>query len=106
LQQGTKTPNVWPLTALYLSQYTTYALHLLLLLLLPFCLSQYTVHALLLLLLLQVRLGPLTPQAVQCLRHLKDFFNVMFDMKTERNSSTIFLTCIGFGLKNMNRKVT
>jgi RNA 3'-terminal phosphate cyclase-like protein len=53
-----------------------------------------------------VRLGPLTPYAVSMLRHLKQFFGIVFDMKTERSSSTIFLTCVGAGLKNTNRKIT
>jgi RNA 3'-terminal phosphate cyclase-like protein len=56
--------------------------------------------------LLQVRLGPLTPYAVHTLRHIREFFNVQFSMRTEQQSGTIFLSCIGAGLKNINRKVT
>lgn len=55
---------------------------------------------------LQVRLGPLTPYAVHTLRHIREFFGVMFDMKAETSSGTIMLTCIGCGLKNINRKIT
>lgn len=54
----------------------------------------------------QVRLGPLTPYAVHTLRHIRDFLNVQFSMRTEQQSGTIFLSCIGAGLKNINRKVT
>ncbi|GAX85703.1 hypothetical protein CEUSTIGMA_g13117.t1 [Chlamydomonas eustigma] len=54
----------------------------------------------------QVRLGPLTPQAVRTLRTLRDFFGVTFNMKAERESKTIFLTCIGAGIKNTSKKVT
>ncbi|WIA28864.1 hypothetical protein OEZ86_011390 [Tetradesmus obliquus] len=54
----------------------------------------------------QVRLGPLTPYAVRTLRHIRDFLNVQFSMRTEQQSGTIFLSCIGAGLKNINRKVT
>ena len=54
----------------------------------------------------QVRLGPLSPHAVRTLRALRDFFGVTFNMKTERESRTIFLTCIGAGIKNMSKKVT
>ena len=56
--------------------------------------------------LVQVRLGPLSPHAVRTLRALRDFFGVTFNMKTERDSKTIFMTCIGAGVKNMSKKVT
>jgi RNA 3'-terminal phosphate cyclase-like protein len=52
-----------------------------------------------------VRLGLLTPYAVQMLRHLKDFFGVVFNIKTENESQTIFLSCLGAGLKNVARRV-
>ena len=52
------------------------------------------------------RLGPLTPHAVRTLRHLKDFFGTVFDMRAEKESRTIFLTCLGMGMKNIARKVT
>jgi hypothetical protein len=54
----------------------------------------------------QVRLGPLTPHAVRTLRTLRDVLGVTFDMKTENESRTIFLTCIGSGIKNLSKKVT
>ncbi|KIY96947.1 RNA 3'-terminal phosphate cyclase-likeprotein [Monoraphidium neglectum] len=54
----------------------------------------------------QVRLGPLTPHAVRTLRHIREFFGVMFDLKTENTSGTIILTCVGCGLKNLSRKIT
>jgi hypothetical protein len=54
----------------------------------------------------QVRLGPLTPHAVRTLRHIREFLNVLFDMKTEPSSATIILTCIGCGMKNLSRKIT
>jgi len=53
-----------------------------------------------------VRLGPLTPHAVRTLRHIREFFGVLFDMKAETSSSTIILTCVGCGLKNLSRKIT
>ena len=56
--------------------------------------------------LLQVRLGPLTPYAVRTLRHIREFLNVQFSMRTDQQSGTIFLSCVGSGLKNLNRKVT
>lgn len=53
----------------------------------------------------KVRLGALTTHAVSTLRHLKDFLNVQFDVKPDAASSTVFLSCVGFGLKNLARKV-
>lgn len=55
---------------------------------------------------LQVRLGPLTPYAVRTLRHIREFLNVQFSMRTDQASGTIFLSCVGCGMKNLNRKVT
>eukprot|EP00798_Chlamydomonas_sp_ICE-L_P023245 gene23245-30469_t len=54
----------------------------------------------------QVRMGPLTTNAVHMMRHIKDFFGVVFDMRTEHSSRTIFMSCIGAGVKNMAKKVT
>ena len=54
----------------------------------------------------QVRLGPLTPHAVRTLRHLREFFGVLFDMKADQASGTIILSCVGCGLKNLSRKIT
>ncbi|EIE18987.1 putative RNA 3'-terminal phosphate cyclase [Coccomyxa subellipsoidea C-169] len=54
----------------------------------------------------EVRLGPLTPHAVRTLRHLKAFFGVTFSVKPQAASSTIFLSCIGAGVKNMSKRVS
>ena len=40
-----------------------------------------------------MRLGPLTPDAIRTLRHLKDFLGVTFSIKPEVESRTIFLSC-------------
>ena len=53
----------------------------------------------------EVRLGPLTPQAVRTLRHLKAFFGVTFAVKPQAASRTIFLSCIGAGVRNASRKL-
>jgi len=53
----------------------------------------------------EVRLGPLTPYAVSTLRHLKAFFGVQFSVKPERESQTIFLSCVGAAVKNMSKKI-
>lgn len=52
-----------------------------------------------------MRLGPVTEAAVHTLRHVKDFLGVEFDFKTDEESQTINLTCIGAGLHNTSRKV-
>lgn len=53
----------------------------------------------------EVRVGPLTPYAVRTMRHIKDFFNVQFSARPERESGTIFLSCIGTGYKNVSKKL-
>ena len=53
----------------------------------------------------KVRLGPLTPHAVRTLRHLKSFFGVQFSIKPEASSNTVFLSCVGAGIRNVARKV-
>ncbi len=53
----------------------------------------------------ECRLGPLTPYAVQTLRHLRDFLGTVFTIKPEPDSSTIFLSCVGAGIKNMFQPV-
>ena len=54
----------------------------------------------------EVRMGPLTPYAVTTLRHLREFFGVQFSVRPERESQTIFMSCIGAGVKNMSKKIT
>ncbi|KFM25014.1 RNA 3'-terminal phosphate cyclase-like protein [Auxenochlorella protothecoides] len=53
----------------------------------------------------EVRLGPLTPYAVGTLRHLRDFFNVQFSIRPEEETRTIFLSCVGAGVKNLSKKI-
>ena len=52
----------------------------------------------------EVRLGPLTPQAVRSLRTIRDFLGVTFNVRPEKDHGTLFLSCIGCGLKNLARK--
>ena len=54
----------------------------------------------------EVRLGPLTPYAVLTLRHVREFFGVTFSIRPERDSQTIFLSCIGAGVRNLSKKIT
>lgn len=53
----------------------------------------------------EVRLGPLTPYAVRTLRDIREFFGVQFSVRPERESRTIFLSCIGAGVHNMSKKI-
>ncbi|CAD7704662.1 unnamed protein product [Ostreobium quekettii] len=54
----------------------------------------------------EVRLGPLTPYAVQMLRHVKDFFGITFSIRPENDHGTIFMSCVGVGVKNLGRRAT
>ena len=53
-----------------------------------------------------VRLGPLTPHAVRTLRHLRDFFGVTFNVAPDAGSQTIFLSCVGAGVRNISKRST
>lgn len=72
--------------------------------------DQFSLHELVLCVCMcvcaQVRLGPLTANAIHTLRHLKDFFGVVFNIRTEPASQTLFLSCVGVGYKNVARKTT
>ena len=53
----------------------------------------------------EIRTGPLTPYAVRTLRCIKELLGVTFSIKPEGNSETIFLACIGAGIKNVAKGV-
>lgn len=55
-------------------------------------------------LLSEVRFGPLTPHTVEMLRLLKEFFGVVFNIRPEKEHGTLFLSCIGIGMKNIARR--
>eukprot|EP00210_Caulerpa_lentillifera_P002498 g2395.t1 len=54
----------------------------------------------------EVRLGPLTSQAIAMLRTIRDFFGIEFSFRSEREHGTIFVSCVGIGIKNISRRVT
>jgi RNA 3'-terminal phosphate cyclase-like protein len=54
----------------------------------------------------EARLGPLTPYAVKTLRHIKEFLGVQFSVRPENTTGTIFLSCIGAGIANSNKRIT
>jgi RNA 3'-terminal phosphate cyclase-like protein len=54
----------------------------------------------------KVRIGALHPDAIQCLRHLKDFFGVMFKLVPDYKTKTVVASCLGIGYKNLAKSVT
>lgn len=42
--------------------------------------------------------------AVQFLRHLKEFFGVTFKIKTDAETGTVLMTCVGVGYLNFSRR--
>jgi len=61
--------------------------------------------------------GPLSPYTVQCLRHLKDFLQLVFKLETHRpleeeggdeelklGAAKVLLTCVGVGFTNMSKR--
>ena len=52
----------------------------------------------------KIRLGKLSRYTIQFLRHLKDFFSVVFKIKPDHENGTVLLSCLGAGVKNFSRK--
>lgn len=53
----------------------------------------------------KVKMGPLVMRSVHTLRHIKDFLDVEFDVKTDSATNAVTLLCVGNGLRNTSRKV-
>ncbi|CAH9061419.1 unnamed protein product [Cuscuta epithymum] len=54
----------------------------------------------------KVRVGKLSPYAIEALRHIKDFLGVKFVINPDSASGTVILKCVGSGLKNISRKLS
>ncbi|KAK3145590.1 hypothetical protein QOZ80_3BG0254830 [Eleusine coracana subsp. coracana] len=54
----------------------------------------------------KVRVGQLTPHAIETLRNIRDFLDVKFIIKPDPNSNTVTLKCMGAGVKNLARKIS
>jgi RNA 3'-terminal phosphate cyclase-like protein len=54
----------------------------------------------------RVRLGPLTRHAAACLRAARDVLGVTFALQPERESRTVFASCVGAGVRNRARVAT
>ena len=56
--------------------------------------------------LCRLRLGALGPHAVRTLRAARDVLGVQFQITPEPASGTLFLTCVGAGVRNLAKKTT
>eukprot|EP00262_Sarcandra_glabra_P021850 TRINITY_DN9406_c1_g1_i1.p1 TRINITY_DN9406_c1_g1~~TRINITY_DN9406_c1_g1_i1.p1 ORF type:complete len:382 (+),score=54.65 TRINITY_DN9406_c1_g1_i1:151-1296(+) len=54
----------------------------------------------------KIRVGKLSPYAIETLRHIRDFLNVEFAIEPEPTTNTVKLKCMGCGLKNLSRKIS
>ena len=54
----------------------------------------------------RVRLGQLTPRSIQCLRTVRAFFGVTFNIQPEPESGNVFLSCVGAGMRNVSKRAT
>ncbi|KAF8399415.1 hypothetical protein HHK36_015280 [Tetracentron sinense] len=54
----------------------------------------------------KVRVGKLSPCAIETLRHIRDFLGVKFVIKPDPATETVILKCVGCGLKNLSRKIS
>ncbi|KAI3841303.1 hypothetical protein MKW98_007784 [Papaver atlanticum] len=52
----------------------------------------------------KVRVGKLSPYAIETLRHIRDFLGVKFVITPDPSTETVILKCLGCGLKNLSRK--
>ncbi|KAG7264398.1 hypothetical protein CRUP_025003 [Coryphaenoides rupestris] len=58
----------------------------------------------------KVLLGPLSPYTVQFLRHIRDFFQIMFKMEVKpplederKGGDKVLMTCVGVGFSNISK---
>lgn len=54
----------------------------------------------------RVRVGQLTPHAIETHQNIKDFLDVKFIIKYDPNSYTVTLKCVGAGVKNLAWKIS
>uniref|UniRef100_A0A6J0U929 RNA 3'-terminal phosphate cyclase-like protein isoform X1 n=1 Tax=Pogona vitticeps TaxID=103695 RepID=A0A6J0U929_9SAUR len=59
----------------------------------------------------KVLLGPLSPYTIEFLRHLRDYFQVMFKIETKssaeecKGGEKVLMTCVGIGFSNLSKTV-
>ncbi|KAL9679233.1 hypothetical protein QQ045_017089 [Rhodiola kirilowii] len=54
----------------------------------------------------RVRVGKLSPNGIETLRHIRDFLGVTFIIEPDSSTETVVLKCKGCGLKNLSRKIS
>jgi len=54
----------------------------------------------------RIRLGPLTPFAIETLRLIHDFFGVAFRIEADADDGSLMLACRGVGYRNTSKRVT
>jgi hypothetical protein len=51
----------------------------------------------------RVRFGKLSPYTIEYLRHLKDFFGIVFKLKADAETQSVLVSCLGVGFKNLSK---
>jgi len=51
----------------------------------------------------KIRIGKLSPYTIAYLQHIKEFFNVTFNIVPDPETKTIILSCLGCGFQNLAR---
>ncbi|KAJ1390387.1 RNA 3-terminal phosphate cyclase, insert domain [Sesbania bispinosa] len=55
----------------------------------------------------KIRVGKLSQYGIETLRNIRDFLNLKFIIKPDPNTQSVcLLKCIGYGMKNLSRKVS
>ncbi|XP_057446026.1 probable RNA 3'-terminal phosphate cyclase-like protein [Lotus japonicus] len=54
----------------------------------------------------KVRVGKLSQHGIETLRNIRDFLNLKFIIQPDPNTQSVFLKCVGYGMKNLFRKVS
>jgi RNA 3'-terminal phosphate cyclase-like protein len=49
----------------------------------------------------RLRIGKLSPYTIETLRHLKDFFGIVFKLKADAETQSVIASCLGVGFKNL-----
>ncbi|KAM4634697.1 RNA 3'-terminal phosphate cyclase-like protein [Polymixia lowei] len=60
----------------------------------------------------KVLLGPLSPYTIEFLRHIRDFFQILFKIETQepleeerKGGEKVLMTCVGVGFSNINKTI-
>ena len=53
----------------------------------------------------KIRVGKLSQHGVETLRNIRDFLDLKFVIKPDPQTQSVLLKCIGYGMKNLSRKI-